>query len=42
MFEEINKKLDILELERIKEVLPDYIHKISKNPPILSESLIIY
>ena len=22
MFEEINKKLDILELERIKEVLP--------------------
>ena len=39
MFEEINKKLDILELERIKEVLPDYIHKISKNPPILSESI---
>ena len=31
MIEEINKKLDILELERIKEILPDYIHKTSKS-----------
>ena len=27
MSEELNKSLDILELERIKEILPDYIHK---------------
>lgn len=39
MIEELNKKLDLLELEKIKEILPDYIHKISKNPPILSESI---
>lgn len=39
MIEELNKKLDLLELEKIKEILPDYIHKISKNPPPLSESI---
>ena len=39
MIEEINKKLDILELEKIKEILPDYIHKTSKNNPPISESL---
>ena len=27
MNEELNKSLDILELERTKEILPDYIHK---------------
>ena len=39
MIEELNKKLDILELEKIKEILPDYIHKTSKNNPTISESL---
>ena len=39
MSEELNKSLEKLELERIKEILPDYIHKISKNPPPLTESL---
>lgn len=39
MIEEVNKNLNILELEKIKEVLPDYIHKISKNQPPLTESL---
>lgn len=39
MIEELNKKLDILDLTKIKEILPDYIHKTSKNPPILTESL---
>ena len=39
MIEELNKKLDILELEKIKEILPDYIHKTSKNNPPISESL---
>ena len=39
MIEELNKSLNILELERIKEILPDYIHTISKNPPTLTESL---
>ena len=39
MIEELNKKLDTLELERIKEILPDYIHKTSKNNPPISESL---
>ena len=39
MIEELNKKLDILELEKIKEILPDYIHKISKESLTLTEQL---
>ena len=39
MIEELNKNLDILELERIKEILPNYIHKNIKNMPPLTESL---
>ena len=39
MIEEINKNLEQLNLERIEEILPEYIHKTSKNPPPLSESL---
>lgn len=39
MIEELNKNLNILELNRIKEILPDYIHRISKSPPPLTESL---
>ena len=39
MIEDINKSLDILELIKIKEILPDYIHKTSKNNPPISESL---
>ena len=39
MSEELNKSLDILELERIKEILPDYIHKNIKDMPPLTESL---
>ena len=39
MIEELNKYLDTLELERVKEVLPDYIHKNSKNMPPLTDSL---
>ena len=39
MIEELNKYLDTLELERIKELLPDYIHKHSKDMPPLTESL---
>ena len=39
MSEELNKKLDILELEKIKEILPDYIHKNSKNIPTITEIL---
>ena len=31
MIKELNKNLEILELERIKEILPEYIHKNSKN-----------
>ena len=27
MTDELNKKLDILDLIKIKEILPDYIHK---------------
>ena len=30
MIEEINKNLEQLNLERIKEILPEYIHKTSK------------
>lgn len=36
---ELNKKLDLLELEKIKEILPDYIHKHIKNMPPLSDTL---
>ena len=39
MIEELNKKLNILELDRVKEILPDYIHKTSKKNPPISESL---
>ena len=39
MIEDINKSLDILELIKIKEILPDYIHKTNKNNPPISESL---
>lgn len=39
MIEEINKKLDILDLEKIKEILPDYIHKHSKDNLSLTEHL---
>lgn len=39
MIEELNKNLDILELEKVKEILPDYIHKNSKNMPPFTESL---
>lgn len=39
MIEELNKNLDKLELEKIKELLPDYIHKNNKNMPPLTESL---
>lgn len=30
MIEELNKSLDILELNRIKEILSDYIHKTAR------------
>ena len=39
MIEELNKKLDIVELERIKEILPDYIHKTNKENKTLTEQL---
>lgn len=39
MIEELNEKLDLLELEKVKEILPDYIHKHNKNMPPLSDSL---
>lgn len=39
MIDELNKGLEVLELERIKEILPDYIHRTSKDPPPLTESL---
>lgn len=39
MIEELNKKLDILELEHTKEILPDYIHKTSKEKLTLTEEL---
>lgn len=39
MSEELNKNLEILELEKIKEILPDYVHKNIKNMPPLTESL---
>lgn len=39
MIEELNKKLEILDLEHIKEILPDYIHRTSKDNITLTESL---
>ena len=39
MIEELNKNLEILELERIKEILPEYIHKNIKDISPLTESL---
>ena len=39
MIEELNKKLDILELEKVKEIISDYIHKNNKNMPPLTDSL---
>lgn len=39
MIEELNKKLDTLDLVKIKEILPDYIHKNNKNNITLSASL---
>ena len=39
MIEELNKKLDILELVRVKEILSNYIHETSKENPTLTESL---
>ena len=39
MIEELNKKLDILELNYVKEILPDYIHKTSKKTTTLTETL---
>ena len=39
MIEELNKNLEILELERIKEILPEYVHKNSKDMPPFTEAL---
>lgn len=39
MIEEINKKLDILELTKIKEILPEYMHEHSKDNLPLTEQL---
>lgn len=39
MNEELNKNLDILELEKIKEILPEYIHQTSKEKLTLTEQL---
>lgn len=39
MIEELNNKLDILELEKVKEILPDYVHKTSKQQLVLSDAL---
>lgn len=39
MIEELNKNLEILELNRIKEILPDYIHKTNKENLTLTEQL---
>ena len=39
MIDELNKSLELLELERVKEILPEYIHKNSKDMPPLTESL---
>lgn len=39
MIENLNKNLLLLDLERIKEILPDYIHKTNKENKSLTESL---
>ena len=39
MIEELNRNLDILELTKIKEILPDYIHRINKEELTLTEQL---
>ena len=39
LIDELNNKLDILELEKIKEILPDYIHKTNKDNITLTEHL---
>ena len=39
MIEELNKNLEILELERIKEILPEYVHKNSKDMHLLQYHL---
>lgn len=39
MIEELNKNLGILELNRIKEILPDYIHRTTKENLTLTEQL---
>lgn len=39
MIEELNKNLEILELERIKKILPEYVHKNSKDMPPFTEAL---
>ncbi len=39
MIEELNKNLEALQLDYIKEILPDYIHKNNKKMPPLTESL---
>ena len=39
MIENLNKNLLVLDLERVKEILPDYIHKTNKENKPLTESL---
>lgn len=39
MIEQLNNNLETLELERIKEILPDYNHQYSKSKKTLTESL---
>lgn len=39
MIEELNKNLDNLELQKIKEIFPDYVHKTSKENISLTEHL---
>lgn len=39
MIEELNEKLEKLELNYIKEILPEYIHRTIKDNPTLTESL---
>ena len=39
LIDELNNKLDILELEKIKEILPNYIHKTNKDNITLTEHL---
>lgn len=39
MIDELNKKLELLDLNKIKEILPDYVHENIKKPLPLTESL---